>query len=111
MSGVDLMLDIQNKTQMLDTALGSFRKRGEAVAAARRAYKMELSKAMLIKREEGVPVSILKAVCEGLPEIAELGFALDTAITLHDSAKETINVNKLEIKVLNDAIEREWHSA
>lgn len=110
MSGVDLFLEIQSKTEMLDKALGSFRKRGEALAEANREYKMELSKTLLLKREEGTPVSILKNVCEGLPEIAELRFKLDMADTLYSSAKETINALKLEIKVLNDAIEREWHS-
>lgn len=110
MSGVDLMLDIQTKTEMLDKALGSFRKRGEALAIADKDYRVELSKALLLKREEGLPVSILAKVCEGLPEIAELRFKRDTAEAQYNSAKEMINALKLQIKVLEEAVEREWHS-
>ena len=71
---------------------------------------MELAKLMLKKREEGLPVSMLKNICEGDPYIAELKYNVDLADVLYDSAKETINALKIEIKVLNDQIEREWHS-
>lgn len=110
MSGVDLYLDIQNKVEMLDKALSAFGSRGKALAEAVKTYKMELSKSILVKREEGTPVSVISKICEGLPEIAELGFQKDIAEVQYNSAKEMINALKLEIKVLEEAIEREWHS-
>lgn len=110
MSGADLFLDIQAKIDLLDKALTSFGKRGKALAEADKEYRIELSKMLLVKRDEGIPVSVLTKICEGLPEIAELRFQRDVADVQYSSAKEMINALKVQIKVLEEAIEREWHS-
>ena len=110
MSGTDLYFEIQAKTDLLDKALSAFGKRGKALAEADKMYRMELSKAILCKRDEGIPVSVISKICEGLPDIAELRFNRDLADVQYSSAKEMINALKLQIKVLEEAIEREWHS-
>lgn len=110
MNGSDLYTELQSKVEMLDKALTAFGKRGKAFAEADMEHRMELSKSILVQREEGIPVSVISKVCEGLPEIAKLRFKRDVAEVQYSSAKEMINALKLEIKVIEEAIERDYHS-
>lgn len=106
----DLYLELQEKMKKLDTALAVFSKRGAERAEAEKAYRIKLAFAMLEERANGTPVSILSDVCKGKDDVAELKLKRDVAESLYDSAKEACNIYKLEVRVIEEAIEREWHS-
>ena len=106
----DLFLELKEKMNKLDSALSAFGKRGKERAEAERAYRMALAEAMLKERVNGTPVSILSDICKGKEEVAELKLKRDVAETVYDSAKEACNIFKLEVRVIEEAIEREWHS-
>ena len=108
MSGQDLMNALQNSINLLNVAQREFGGRGRAWAAAERDYRIALSKKMLIERDNGMPVSILSDVCRGSEEVAELKFKRDCAKVNYESVQEAVNVYKLQIKVLENQIEREW---
>jgi hypothetical protein len=111
MSGQDLYDDLRNNTTLLHTSLAEFGKRGKAYADAERIYREALAKQILIERDKGVPVTIISDICRGNPEIARLRFNKDVAETSYKAAMEAIQVYKLNIRVLESAIEREWGSA
>lgn len=111
MSGQDLFLEIRDKDNLLHSALSELGKRGKAYADAERNYRIALAKKMLVEREKGTPVTILSDICRGDEEIAELKFKRDVADVLYKSSLEAINIYKLDIKVLESAIEREWGNA
>ena len=48
-------------------------------------------------------------MCRGNPEIAKLRFERDVAEVVYKSAMEAINGYKLQIKILNDQLDREWN--
>lgn len=108
MSGADLYIELDTKVKMLDSALSEFRKRGEAHAAARRDYQVALSKEILIQRDKGVPVTIISDICKGDISIAELRLKKDIAESLYKSAGEAINSYKLQIRIIEGQIDREW---
>ncbi len=104
----DLVTEIRSRMRTLDAALREFGKRGREYAEAERKYRMELSKKILLERDKGTPVTIINDVCRGDPEIARLRFNRDVAEVCYKSAQEAINIYKLNIKVTEEQIKREW---
>lgn len=108
MSGQDLMLDLQSKVQLLDKALQQLGKRGRDYAEAEREYRVALAKKIAAERDKGTPVTIISDVCRGSREIANAKFQRDTAEVVYKSALEAINVYKLQLKLLENQIDREF---
>lgn len=108
MSGADLMRELSAKVEMLDKALGALGDRGRAYAAAEQRYKVALAEKMLKERENGIPATILSDVCRGSREIAKLRFERDVAEQVYKAALEAINCYKIQIRVLENTIEREY---
>ena len=108
MSGQDLMFSMQTNINLLNAAQKEFSNRGRAWAAAERDYRVALAKKILTERDNGTPVSIISDVCRGSQEIADLKFKRDCAEVVYKSAMEAINSYKLQIKILENQIDREW---
>lgn len=108
---VDLINEIFAKTAMLDKAVTQFEIRGRTFAQAEHDYRVALSKRILEHRAEGMPVTIISDVCRGEPEIAKLRLERDIAETVYKSALEAIQSYKLQIRILDAQVEREWSRA
>ena len=108
MSGQDLYLELQEKIKLLDTAVWALKTRGRVYAQAERDYKVALAKKMLIERDKGMPVTIIGDVCRGDPDIADLRFERDVAEADYKTAMEAINSYKLQMRILENQISREW---
>lgn len=111
MNDNDMVNDLALKTSMLDTAIRKLGTRGSAYAEAERDYRCALAKQILSEREKGTPVTIIGDICKGKKEISELRFKRDCAEVMYKSALEAINSYKLQIRIMDAQIEREWHSA
>lgn len=107
----DLIAEIGQKSRMLDTAIWELGKRGRVYAQAEHDYRVALSKKVLMEREKGTPVTVISDICRGDREIAKLRFERDVAETVYEAAKEAINGYKLQIRILDAQIEREWGHA
>lgn len=104
----DLWQEIQSLTQQLDKSVKALRNNGNAYAEAERKYRIELRKACLQLKSEGMAIGLIDKVCYGVPEVAEARFQRDTAQTVYDANKDAINAIKLRIKLLDSQISREW---
>lgn len=107
----DLIAEIGQKSRMLDTAIRELGKRGHVYAQAEHDYRVALSKKVLTEREKGTPVTVISDICRGDREIAKLRFDRDVAETVYEAAKEAIHGYKLQIRILDAQIEREWGHA
>ena len=107
-SGQDLMVELQTKVRLLDAALQQLGNRGRADAQAEHHYRVALAQKMLQEREKGTPVTIISDVCRGSKEIARLRFERDVSKVTYEAAKEAINVYKLQIRILENQIDREY---
>lgn len=107
-SGQDLYLELRDKLSLLDRALGEFGRRGRTYAQAERDYRVEMAKKVLAERANGQPVTIISDICRGSAEIAKLRFERDVAEVDYKAAQEAINTYKLQIKILEAQIAREW---
>lgn len=104
----DLIVELGEKSALLDKAITQLGDRGRTHAQAEHDYRVAMAKKILEYRTEGFPVTIIPDLCRGDPQIARLRFERDVALTVYESAKEAINGYKLQIKVLDAQIAREW---
>lgn len=111
MESYDLYEEILQKQKQLDIAVKSLRKTGTDYAAADRDYYMIKTQEALKLKESGNAISFVSTIVKGIKPVAEARFKLNVASAMYDANKESINVLKIEIKVLNSQLEREWGQA
>lgn len=104
----DLWGEIQQKTKQLDYCIKELRKSGTAYAEAERAYKVKLREVCLRLKGEGMAIGMISLTCYGVPEIAELRFKRDVAETVYKANQEAINSIKLQLRLLDNQVSREW---
>ena len=108
MSDYDLWSEIKTKTRELDVCVRELRKSGTAYAEAEKAYKIKLREECLRLRGQEMPVTLIDKVCYGIDEVAELRFKRDCARVVYDANRDAINAIKLEIRIINEQLSREW---
>ena len=108
MAGYDLINEIGQKSRMLDAAVKELGTRGRAYAQAEKDYRVAMARKILEERDKGTPVTIISDICRGHTEIAKMRFERDCAEVVYKSALEAINAMKLQIRVLDAQVGREW---
>lgn len=108
MSGYDLLEKMNRLTGLLDAALGAFGRRGKEYAEAEQNYRIALAEKMLELRADGQPVTIVPDLARGDRKIARLKFDRDAKEAVYKAAQEAIQSYKLQMKLTEAQIEREW---
>ena len=105
---MDLLEELQIKTQELDKSIKSLRHTGTEYAEAERSYKVTLRQEALKLRSSDMPVTLIQQVVYGVPEVAEKRFTRDVAEAVYKANQEAINSIKLQIRILDAQINREF---
>ena len=105
---MDLYQELQSKTLELDKCIRSLRVNGTKYAEAERQYKILLRQHCLILRDEGMPVTLIDKVCYGIQEVADARFKRDVAESVYDANREAINSIKLQMRLIESQLQREW---
>lgn len=108
---MDLYNQIQQKIKELEYSVKQLRHTGTAAAQAERDYQILLRQEVLKLRDGGTAVGIIDLTCRGIPAVAEARFKRDVATAIHEANEEAINSIKLQIRVLEAQLEREWGQA
>ena len=111
MADYDLWSEIQSKTKQLDYSVKELRKSGTAYAEAEKAYKIKLRETALRLRSQDTAVGMISMTVYGVPEVAELRFKRDCCEAVYKANVEAINAIKLEIRIINEQLSREWGQA
>ena len=104
----DLFEELQQKTAQLDASIRALRKSGTAYAEAERDYKVLLRQECLKLRDGGMAIGMIDKTCYGIPSVAEARFRRDVAEAVYTANKEAINSLKLQMRIINEQLGREW---
>ena len=105
----DLFNDIQDLTKKLNVSINKLAQYGKELAETERDYKITLrQEALKLRSEKGMPVTLIQQVVYGVPEVADKRFKRDVAEAMYNTAQENINSIKLQIKILESQLNREW---
>ena len=105
---MDLYNELESKIQELKISIKSLRKTGQKYAEAERDYKILLRQEVLKMRDEGQAIGVITLTCYGIPSVAEARFKRDIAETIYKANLEAISTIKLQIRVLENQINREF---
>ena len=105
---MDLYNEIQQKIRELEISIRSLRKTGQKYAEAERDYKILLRQEVLKMRDEGQAIGVITLTCYGIPSVAEARFKRDIAEAIYKANLEAISTIKLQIRVLENQINREF---
>lgn len=100
--------EIEKKSKHLDDAIKQLATNGIDLANKEKEYKIALNKKALELRAEDMPVTLINQVIYGYDDIALLRLARDTAQVKYNANLEYINTIKLQIRILENQMQREW---
>ena len=103
-----LTYELQSKTQQLEMSIKQLRTSGTDYAQAERDYKVLLRQECLKLRDDGMAIGMIDKTCYGIPSVAEARFKRDVAEAVYKANLEAINSIKLQLRLLENQIQREW---
>lgn len=104
----DLYSEIQAKNKQLEMSIRQLRTSGTEYATAERDYKILLRQECLKLRDSGMAIGMIDKTCYGIPSVAEARFRRDVAEAVYKANQESINSLKLQLRLLDAQLGREW---
>ena len=105
---MDLYEQITKLMAELTASIRKLRDNGVKLAEAERDYKITLRNEALKLRSGDMPVTLINQIIYGVPEVAEKRLNRDIAQANYDANHEHINIVKLQLRLLEAQIEREY---
>lgn len=99
---------MQELNTYLTTALAEYKKRGTDYAKAYKNYRVLLSQELLRLKAEGMPVTIAYDIARGTEQVANAKEQEIITECLYKSCQETINTYKLQIKILQENMNKDY---
>lgn len=104
-----LFNDIQKLTLKLNNSIRLLSKYGRELSEAEKNYKIILrQEALKLRNDNKMAVTLINQIIYGIPTVAEKRFKRDVAECMYRTAQESINVLKLQIRILSKQLELEW---
>ena len=107
----DLWQELRSKSQQLETSIKSLRRTGAEYAQSERDYKVLLRQECLKLKDDGMAIGLIDKTCYGIPSVAEARFKRDVAEVVYKANQEAINSLKLQLRLIDSQINRDWGQA
>lgn len=105
---MEIYEELNRKSHELDIAIKSLRKTGQDYATAYTNYRVALAEELLKLKAEGYAITLAGDIARGKREIAHLKFEEISKEAIYKANLESINAIKLQIKLLNEQLSREY---
>lgn len=106
---MDLFNDLQILTNKLNQSIKLLAQYGKELALAEMKYKILLrQKALKLRTEKDMPVTLIQQVVYGIPEVAHKRYERDVAEAMYQTTQESINSLKLQMRIIENQLQREW---
>lgn len=105
---MDLYAERDQKCRELDKSIKHLRRSGTEKAQTERDYKVLLRVESLKLRDSGMAVGLIEKVVYGIPSVADARFKRDVADSVYTANLEAINSIKLQLRLIESQISREW---
>ena len=107
----DLYSELQQKIRELEISVKQLRVSGAEYAECEKAYKILLSSESLKLRDGGMAIGMIDKVIYGIPSVAQARFKRDMADVVYKANMEAINSIKLQLRLIEGQLQREWGQA
>jgi hypothetical protein len=107
----DLFNTLQAKSKELDVSVKQLRKSGYDYAQAYTNYRIAVAEETIKLRDKKTPVTITSDLVRGMPSVAKLKAEEIIKEAIYKANQESIQAIKLQIRLLDAQLEREWSIA
>lgn len=107
---MDLITELRQLSRELDESIKLLRSNGIKAAQAEKNYKVLLRQECLKLRDEGMAIGLIDKTCYGIPSVAEARFNRDVAQATYKANQEHINIKKLQLRIVESQVNREWNN-
>jgi hypothetical protein len=107
---MDIYNELQQKIKELEISIKQLRTSGTNYAQAEKDYKILLRQEVLKLRDEGTAIGVIDKICYGIPSVADARFKRDVSEAIYKANLEAINSIKLQMRLLENQIQREYGS-
>ena len=107
---MDLVNELERLNEQLRNSLKQLRSTGTDYAKAYTDYRVALAQELVRLKDEGYAISLAGDIARGKPSIARLKFEEISKEAIYKANQESINVLKLQIRILENQLEREYNS-
>ena len=104
----DLMNTLQALNKELTASIKMLRQNGNELAHAENRYQIIKAQNVLRMKDAGSSMTEINLSIKGQKEVAEAMLKRDIAKVMYESNQEHINTVKLQMRVLDSQINREW---
>jgi hypothetical protein len=104
----DLVEQINKLNSELTQSIKLLRQTGNEYAKAEVKYQTIKAQTVLKMKDAGASMTEINLSIKGQPEVSEKLFARDVAKVMYESNQEHINTVKLQLRLLDNQIAREW---
>lgn len=111
MSGYELFAERDGLSKELSESINLMAHYGNKYAKAEADYKVELAKTALKLKDDGMAVTMINTVIHGTGGVPKLRMERDIAEVMYKTAQEKIQSVKLQLRLIEAQIEREWAQA
>ena len=107
----DVYAALARDRDLMKAASEELKGRGIARARAEADYQAVKNRRVLEMKAEGYSASLIQMLIKGDEEVNTKLFERDCAEVVYDSAKEALNCYKLDARLLEAQLERDWNDA
>ena len=108
LSGVELFAALEDTSNMLDMTLQNEWAAGIALALAEEKYQVAVTQEALKQKDAGNNATFINSFIRGVEGIALLRKERDIAEVKYKTFQDKANALKLQLRIINDQISREW---
>lgn len=108
MTGQELIQAILETRSQANDVLESLHQAAIDKAEAEADYRSKLAAEELRLREAGYPATMIRDLARGGDEVCEAQVRRDESEALYEATREELMLRKVEMKLLNDMVNREW---
>ncbi len=110
--GFMLQGELEDKLAECQRAIDEMRTDGQAMATARREYRVALAKEQLhLRLDDKLPASMVQDVARGAEGVAQRKYLLEMAEVSYNASREAVMLRKREADVIREQMSREWSQA
>lgn len=102
---------IQNQVELsarCDELIIDMAREGDLYAQAEYNYQVQKNRTAYRLQDEGLSATMIMQIIKGEPEVALLMRERDVAKARYEATKEAINIVKLQMRMTDSQINREW---
>lgn len=105
---IEMIQQEMDLSRKADSLIKELARCGNKLAHADYQYRVKKTQVALQLKAEGESATMIMQILKGYPEVSRLALERDVAKSEYETVRESINMIKWQIRIIENQIQREW---